>query len=285
MLLNPSVNPVPQSAYVGRLAPSPTGFLHLGHARTFLIARRRADADGGRLLLRNDDLDSSRVRPEFVDAMTEDLRWLGIGWDGPMVSQSERLPLYRDALARLHAAGLVYPCRRTRRELAEASALSAPHEHDGHDEPLYPAAWRPPAGDAAPALDFACNWRLRVPDGETVGFVDGALGPQHAVAGADFGDFLVWRKDGAPSYQLACAVDDDALGVTEVVRGEDLVKSTFRQLLLFRALGRAAPAFFHCSLMRDEHGERLAKRHDALALRALRAAGADPAGLVASLGV
>jgi glutamyl/glutaminyl-tRNA synthetase len=272
---------VPPS-YTGRLAPSPTGYLHLGHARTFWIARQRALTASGRLLLRNDDLDTSRVRPEFVTAMIEDLRWLGLDWDEPVITQSARIPAYRAALAQLHAANLIYPCNRSRRELAEASSVNAPHEHDGHDEPLYPTAWRPPAEARLPPPDFACNWRLRVPDGETLTFIDGHFGLQSAVIGRDFGDFLVWRKDGVPSYQLACAVDDAQFAITEVVRGADLIKSTFRQLLLFRALGRTAPAYYHCPLMRDDQGERLAKRHDALSLRTLRATGVTPSSIIAS---
>jgi glutamyl-tRNA synthetase len=128
------------------------------------------------------------------------------------------------------------------------------------------------------------NWRLRVPDGETLAFTDALLGPRRAVAGSDFGDFLVWRKDDTPSYQLACVVDDAAMRISEVVRGADLVRSTFRQILLYRALGLAAPAFCHCPLMNDERGERLAKRHDALSLRALRERGRTPADIVASFG-
>ena len=277
----PSV-PSPAS-YVGRLAPSPTGLLHLGHARTFALAAARARAAGGRLLLRIDDLDTSRCRPEFATAALEDLAWLGLDWEEPPVVQSARLPAYRAALARLHAAGLVYPCDRSRKDLA--GALTAPHEGAADDEPLYPAAWRPPVDAPPPSLDaagLARNWRFRVPDGETVAFEDGRLGPQRAVCGRDFGDFLVWRKDGLPSYQLACAVDDAELGVTEVVRGEDLVRSTFRQLLLLAALlppGINPPAYHHAPLLADPNGQRLAKRHDALALRTLRAQGADPAAL------
>jgi glutamyl-tRNA synthetase len=274
---------VVNNSYIGRLAPSPTGYLHLGHARTFRTAHERARAAGGRLLFRNDDLDAARCRPEFVAAMFEDLRWLGLSWEEPVITQSQRLPAYRAALARLHAAGLIFPCRRTRRELAEAS-VSAPHEGGEHDEPLYPAAWRPSVdtGAAPAALDLACNWRLRVPDGETLTFTDGHFGPQSAVTGRDFGDFLVWRKDGVPSYQLACVVDDAEFAVTEIVRGEDLIKSTFRQLLLYRALGRPAPAYHHCPLVRDPAGERLAKRHDALSLRTLRTQGHPPFSLLES---
>lgn len=267
------------SPYLGRLAPSPTGLLHLGHARTFWTAQERAVAAGGELRLRNDDLDAARCRPEFVTAMLEDLAWFGLRWTGPVVTQSARIPLYRAALARLHAGGFIYPCNRSRRDVL--AAAGAPHDGDENDEPLYPPEFRPPAGSAVPPLTdpVTTNWRFRVPDGETLRFTDGRFGPQAAVAGRDFGDFLVWRKDDAPSYQLACVVDDAAMGITEVVRGADLMKSTFRQLLLYRALGLAAPAFYHCPLVLDEKGVRLAKRHDALALRTLREQGATPAGL------
>jgi glutamyl-tRNA synthetase len=227
------------------------------------------------MLLRNDDLDAVRFRLDFVEAMIEDMRWLGLEWDEPVIAQSSRLFRYRAALSQLHAAGLIFPCHHSRRELAEAS-VSAPHEGAHHDEPIYPPAFRPGAGVALPPLDevgLTTNWRFRVPDGEVLSFEDGRFGHQSAVVGKDFGDFLVWRKEGGPSYQLACAVDDAELGITEVVRGADLIKSTFRQILLIRALGHALPAYYHCPLMVDERGERLAKRHDALALRTLRAAG------------
>jgi len=262
--------------YRGRLAPSPTGLLHLGHARTFWTALERAWAAGGTLRLRIDDLDTARCLPEYVTAMLEDLHWFDLRWDEPAVTQSQRLPFYRAALARLHAAGCIYPCHRSRRDVL--AAASAPHDGDENDEPLYPPEFRPSAGDPPPPLTdpITINWRFRVPDGEKLGFTDGHYGPQHAVAGRDFGDFLVWRKDDAPSYQLACVVDDIALGITEVVRGADLLKSTFRQLLLYRALGRPAPAFFHCPLVTDSQGVRLAKRHDALALRTLRQQGRSP---------
>ncbi|MBL9215831.1 MAG: tRNA glutamyl-Q(34) synthetase GluQRS [Opitutaceae bacterium] len=268
--------------YRGRLAPSPTGFLHLGHARTFWIAQQRARAAGGRLRLRNDDLDAARCRPEFAAAQIEDLRWLGLEWDEPVVSQSERLPLYRAALVRLHAVGAIYACTRSRRDVQ--AAAGAPH--DGDEEPLFPPRFRPPA-DARfppPVAPVTTNWRFRVTDGETLTFMDGREGPQTAVAGRDFGDFIVWRKDDVPSYQLACVVDDNDLGITEVVRGADLKLSTFRQLLLYRALGLPAPAFYHCALVTDERGVRLAKRNDALALRTLRAAGRTPAQIAAEGG-
>jgi glutamyl-tRNA synthetase len=262
--------------YRGRLAPSPTGFLHLGHARTFWIAAQRARAAGGKLLLRNDDLDRARCRPEFVSAMQEDLRWLGLTWDGPMISQSERIPRYRVALERLHATGLIFPCTRSRRDVLDAAG--APHEGGADDEPVYPKHFRPPPAAPLPSLGdtVTVNWRFRVPDDEVIVFHDARCGEQRATAGVDFGDFLVWRKDDMPSYQLATTVDDAELGITEVVRGADLIKSTFRQLLLFRALGWTVPGFYHAPLMRDERGERLAKRHDALAIRSLRERGVQP---------
>ncbi len=262
--------------YRGRLAPSPTGLLHLGHARTFWIAQERARAAGGQLLLRNDDLDAARSRAEFVKAMLEDMHWLGLRWTEPMFSQSSRVPLYRAALARLHAAGFIYPCSRSRRDVL--AAISAPHDTDETDEPVFPSQFRPAADAPLPALTepVEINWRFRVPDGENLIFNDGNFDGQRAVAGREFGDFLVWRKDDLPSYQLACVVDDAAMGITEVVRGADLLRSTFRQLLLYRALNLLAPAFYHCALMKDEHGVRLAKRHDALALRTLRELGRTP---------
>jgi glutamyl/glutaminyl-tRNA synthetase len=277
------------SSYRGRLAPSPTGHLHLGHARTFWVAAERVRTAGGTLVLRNDDLDSTRFRLDFVGTMLEDLRWLGFRWqEGPDVggpyapyNQSERLPIYRAALEKLHAARLIFPCTHSRRDVLEA--IGAPHEGPGgeHDEPVYPVQFRPPADAPLPPLEekISVNWRLRVPDGEELMFRDRHFGEQRAIAGRDFGDFLVWRKDNVPSYQLACAVDDAEMRITEVVRGADLIKSTFRQLLILRALGYGAPAYYHCPLMNDEQGVRLAKRHDALSLRTLRARGVTPDSL------
>ena len=205
--------------------------------------------------------------------MQEDLRWLGLTWDGAMISQSERTTRYREALQLLHASGSVFPCSRSRRDVLEAAG--APHEGGADDEPVYPKSFRPPAGARLPELEdnSSVNWRFRVPDGSTVEFHDERCGSQRAVAGVDFGDFLVWRKDNTPSYQLASVVDDIDFGITEVVRGADLIKSTFRQLLLFEVLRTKPPRFYHAPLWRDETGERLAKRHDALALRTLRNAG------------
>jgi glutamyl-tRNA synthetase len=207
--------------------------------------------------------------------MRDDLRWLGIIWDAEM-RQSERLPAYREAMRELLRAGRAYGCLCSRRDLRQA--IAAPHEDD--DEPVYGGRCRAEITSVYEDEDefrVETNYRFRVPDGEEVRFVDQCAGPQGFVAGcspgADFGDFVVWRKDGLPSYQLACAVDDAAMGVTEVVRGRDLLKSTARQMLLQQALGLATPRYFHCELMRDGAGVRLAKRHDALSLRALREAG------------
>lgn len=294
--------------YRGRLAPSPTGLLHVGHARTFWTAYQRARDAGGTLAMRIDDLDAERSKPEFADAAIEDLRWLGIRWQegpgavgsstlGPEKSggrwpfgpyfQSKRHGLYEDAFRRLLRLGYLYPCRCSRKELA--SAASAPHEGaaQADDEPIYPGTCRNQshlAGEIAQlpgptATRFgpeAANWRFRVTDGVAVEFLDRNLGLQRFVAGEDFGDFPVWRKDNTPSYQLACAVDDAAMRITEVVRGADLLKSTARQILLLRALGFSTPKWFHCTLVADHNGQRLAKRHDALALRTLRARGLTP---------
>lgn len=292
-----SLFPAARSAsYRGRLAPSPTGYLHLGHARTFWIAQQRAHANQGILVLRNEDLDRQRCRKEFVSAMFEDLAWFGFRWqEGPDIggpfapySQSQRTTLYRAALDQLRNRGFVYPCSCSRQDVLRA--LQAPHQ--GEDEPLYPGTCRPRAGSQATRIEPSAaasrispnsrvNWRFRVPDRQAVTFVDGHYGPQSFVAGKDFGDFVVWRHDDVPAYHLAVVVDDAAMQITEVVRGEDLLKSTARQLLLYSALGCPPPKFYHCPLVTDERGVRLAKRHDALSLRAMRAAGAEPDALQA----
>src|SRR5262249_18726957 len=225
--------------YRGRIAPSPTGLLHLGHARTFLIAAERAGS--GILIHRNEDLDFDRCRPEFVSAISEDLHWLGIHWNegpncgGPFApySQSERRDFYLRGWRQLRDRGFIYPCTCSRKDLA--ASASAPNEAD--DEPIYPGKCR----NRADAGDFAgpagVNWRFRVPDGENIGFEDLHLGRQRYIAGRDLGDFVIWRRDDVPAYQLAVVVDDNAMQITEVVRGEDLLKSTARQLLIYRALG------------------------------------------------
>ena len=257
--------------YVGRLAPSPTGLLHLGHARTFWIAYQRALEANGELWLRNEDLDTQRSREEFAVAMREDLRWLGIAWQHEM-QQSTRIAAYRSALDQLATQGLVYACSCSRKDLA--AAVLAPHE-DTDDEPVYGGRCR--AATASPLeIHPGRNYRLRIATQEPVCFDDANAGPQSFTPGIDFGDFLVWRKDGLPSYQLACVVDDAATDVTEVVRGRDLLKSTARQILLQHALALPTPQYFHCDLLRDDSGVRLAKRHDALSLRTLRKQGITP---------
>ena len=264
--------------YRGRLAPSPTGLLHLGHARTFWTAQERAHAAGGTLILRNEDLDPSRSRPEFVTAMIEDLRWFGFRWEegpdcgGPFApySQSERMVSYRAGFEVLRDSGAVYPCYCSRQDILRS--LQAPHAAD--DEPIYPGTCRNRSASAQ--SERPPSWRFRIPDDEWIEFVDGFFGPQRFLAGKDFGDFVVWRHDGAPSYQLAVALDDLAMRITEVVRGADLLISTARQLLLYRALGVDAPGFYHCALMTDASGTRLAKRTEGASLRALREKGWTP---------
>ncbi len=262
--------------YRGRLAPTPSGLLHLGHARTFWVAQQRARLHHGQLLYRNEDLDQARCKHEFAEAAIEDLRWLGLEWDSAPLNQSDRLPYYQNAFNKLREDGHLFPCACSRRDIREAT--TAPHAEDG--DPIYPGTCRtqnPSTISHQPSTDL--NWRFRVPAGEPIKFVDGRLGTQHFVAGRDFGDFPVWQKNGIPAYQLAVVVDDAAMGITEVVRGADLLVSTARQLLLYRALGLAAPAFYHCELVCDEKGDRLAKRHTAKSLRALREAGRTPEDL------
>ncbi len=219
---------------------------------------------------------------EFVDAMLEDLRWFGFAWsEGPDIggkfapyNQSERMNFYRTALENLRAGDFIYPCTCSRKDIL--AATRAPHANDD-DEPIYPGTCR--NNSKLKIQNSKFSWRFRVPDGETISFVDGNFGEQKFVAGKDFGDFVVWRHDDVPAYQLACVVDDAAMEISEVVRGADLLVSTARQILIYRALGLTPPKFFHCALMLDEKGERLAKRHDALSLRKLRERGETPESL------
>lgn len=276
--------------YRGRLAPSPTGFLHLGHARTFWIAAQRALERDGTLILRNENLDPQRCRPEFVDAMYEDLRWLGIPWSegpdcgGPYVpySQSERSDFYLSAWRKLRDASVVYPCTCSRKDVAQAAA--APN-NDVDDEPIYPGTCRGRTDARSFSNPAGVNWRFRVSDGEQIVFDDLHLGAQQYIAGKDFGDFLVWRRDAVPAYQLAVVVDDAAMRVTEVVRGADLLKSTARQILIYRALRVQTPQHYHCDLLRDESGNRLAKRHDALSIRRFREIGWTPEQVLKAAGL
>jgi glutamyl-tRNA synthetase len=284
----------------------------VGHARTFWTAFQRAREADGTLIMRMEDLDPDRCRPAYAEDALDDLRWLGIRWQegpdkgGPFAPyvQSKRRTAYLEVWRRLLRTGRLFPCRCSRKDLA--NALGAPHEgaqtvregsefdsvdDEPDDEPLYPGTCRlfmggTPQLPGPTASEFedpgGTNWRFRVPDGEVIEFVDLNLGPQRFVAGVDFGDFVVWRRDGVPSYQLACVADDAAMGISEVVRGADLLKSTARQILLYRALGFNPPAWFHCRLVVDHNGRRLAKRHDALSLRSMRQRGLTPMNILSA---
>jgi len=278
--------------YRGRFAPSPTGPLHLGNARTALLGWLAARAAAGRWIMRVEDLDRPRVRPGMEARQLEELRWLGLDWDeGPDVGgpcgpyrQSERGGRYAGALDRLRQAGRAYPCFCSRAEIA--AAASAPHGA-GDEGPRYPGTCRTlPAEEVARrAAGRRPAWRFAVEPGP-VAFEDAVHGPCAFDVAAETGDFVVMRADGIAAYQLAVAVDDAAMGITEVVRGDDLLPSTARQLQLYRTLGLPAPRFAHLPLVVGEDGERLAKRHAALSLGELRSRGADPravAGFLAAL--
>jgi len=255
----------------GRFAPSPTGRLHLGNARSALLGWLQARAAGGQFLLRVEDLDRARCRPQFVDDLMRDMEWLGLTWDGPVLFQSARDEVYREALARLEREGLVYPCFCTRAEIARAA--SAPHGLS-EEGPRYPGtcARLTAAERAERSRTRAPAYRFRVPPGP-VRFVDGLLGPYAQEVAEVVGDFVVRRNDGVASYQLAVVVDDDATGITHVLRGDDLLTSTPRQIQLYAALRLATPAFLHVPLVLGEDGKRLAKREGAFALAELRERG------------
>jgi glutamyl-Q tRNA(Asp) synthetase len=271
---------------VTRFAPSPTGRLHLGHAFSALLAHDLARSGGGAFLLRIEDIDPGRSRAEHVDAIIEDLAWLGLDWDGEIIFQSERLPFYAEALERLKAAGLAYPCFCTRSAIAAEIAASAAAPHGPHG-PLYPGtcrnlrpvererrraaephAWRLDVAAAA-ARAGPLYWR----DGET----------EVQAEPARFEDVVIARKDAPTSYHLAVTVDDAAQGVTDVVRGRDLYAATDIHRLLQALLGLPTPLYRHHPLLLDAEGRRLAKRHGAPALADLRAAGTDPKALAQGL--
>lgn len=285
-----------RSRYVGRLAPAPTGALHLGNARTFLVAWLRARLAGGRLVLRLEDLDHPKVKPEAATDAYADLRWLGLDWDaGPAASfpaadarsrgdgserdpyiQSNRRETYAEALACLRRKGLIYPCVCTRKELD--AVQSAPNAGEDLLERRYPGACRDRFPDATAAT--ACSgkepgWRFKVADGEMTSFRDGFHGWRESALSEWSGDFLVARGE-AVGYQLAVVVDDNAMGVTEAVRGDDLLPSTHRQLALYKALGYSPPSFYHLPLVVGADGRRLAKRHGDTRLGVLRRAGDAP---------
>jgi glutamyl-tRNA synthetase len=272
-------------AVVGRLAPSPTGAQHVGNARTYLIAWLSARSRGGRVALRVEDIDSPRVKPGAADAALQDLRWLGLDWDGEPLVQTRRQDAYRAALDRLREQERVYPCTCTRSDVERAA--SAPHaEHEG---PVYPGtcAGRR-AADAESLGDRPFCWRFRVPE-QTPAFDDLVRGEVRLDLRKTGGDFVVWKaarspgEEATPAYQLAVVVDDAAQGVTEVLRGDDIVPSTPRQLLLYGALGLRPPAFGHVPLVVGPDGRRLAKRHGDTRLAALRRAGVRPEALLGLL--
>lgn len=273
---------------VGRLAPSPTGAQHLGNARTFLLAWLSARSCGGRVILRIEDIDSPRVKSWAVRQAIEDLRWLGLDWDaGPVLDetgevrqdpanslsyiQTERTALYDAALQRVIETDRAYPCVCTRSDIA--AAASAPHLD--HESPIYPATcshWH--SGDPLPAEENFC-WRFRIAD-EPSAFDDRLVGKCQFDPLRELGDFPITRKEGAAAYQLAVVVDDAAMGVTEVVRGDDLLASTVRQLQLYTVLGLEPPEFAHVPLVLGPDGRRLAKRHGDTRLSTFRAAGVRP---------
>ena len=271
-------NSEPGTFPVGRLAPSPTGSQHVGNARTYLIAWLSARNRCGRVALRVEDIDVWRNKPGAVEQTFDDLRWLGLDWDGEPVTQSRRLAEHAAALDRLKQFELVYPCTCTRGDIE--AAASAPHlEHEG---PTYPGTCAHRRAADADALTVQYAWRFRVPDSPA--FIDLYAGPQHIDLNTAQGDFVVWRSMGVPAYQLAVVVDDAAAGVTEVIRGDDLLTSTPRQLLLYRALGLPAPEFAHVPLVVGEDGRRLAKRHGDTRLSAMQDAGVPAENLLGLLG-
>jgi glutamyl-tRNA synthetase len=251
------------NCYRGRLAPTPSGFLHKGHIQTFRKAWERARDVQGSLVLRIDDLDSARCTSEYNDACIQDMKEMGLEWDeGPDVggshgpyAQSKRGSFYFDALKKLYKLDLIYPCQKSRKEIQTYGLLDSMGS-----EYLFPESFRPNSVDLD-KIDFPgnTNWRFRTNWGQRVEFMDRKKAEQSFLLGADLSDFLVWRKDGVASYELATVVDDYVMKITEVVRGEDLLLSSARQYLLFDALGWSRPDFYHCGLLLGEDGKKLSK--------------------------
>lgn len=273
----------------GRFAPTPSGQLHIGNARTALLAWLQARKAGGRFVMRMEDIDKPRSRPDLARQILDDLRWLGLDWDegpdlggpyGPYV-QSEREELYQAAVERLLRDGWLYPCYCSRAEIM--AIASAPHGL-AEEGPVYPGACRNLTAEQAAeraARGKAPSLRFAMP-GQPVRFVDGLAGPQAFGPGAG-GDFVVRRADGIYGYQIAVVVDDAAMGITDVLRGWDLLDSTPRQILLYQALGLPVPRFAHVPLLYGPDGQRLSKRHGAVTLAGMRAAGRKPEVIVGHL--
>ncbi|MEM9974810.1 MAG: tRNA glutamyl-Q(34) synthetase GluQRS [Pseudomonadota bacterium] len=274
---------------ITRFAPSPTGPLHLGHAFSAITAHDRARAEGGCFLLRLEDIDQSRARPEWEALIYEDLQWLGLSWETQVLRQSDRLAAYGAALDRLWADGLLFPCSCTRRDIAEA--LSAPQEGvapaEGPDGPVYPGTCRPDAPPAGPRPNDAVLRLNMARAARNVAFREETRGSEIEISRSNLiekvGDIVLARRGMGTSYHLAVTVDDAAQGITHVIRGEDLFEATQIHVLLQRLLGLPTPEYHHHRLIRDAAGKRLAKRDDARALRAYRAAGATPDALRAEL--
>jgi len=271
-----------EKRYVGRLAPSPTGALHLGNVRTFMVAWLRARSAGGRVILRIEDLDHPRDKPGADKALVDELRWLGFDWDEEM-RQSSRRSVYREAIESLASAGLAYPCACSRRDVE--AAQSAPHEGD---QLFYPGTCRgrfPTYAAARAALEgrLPC-WRFKTPADATVGFVDAFAGPFRQNVSATLGDFPLARDPDGAGYTLAATLDDLLSGVTEVVRGDDLLQATPAQILLARHLPAAREIrYCHVPLVVGPDGKRLAKRHGDTRIAAFRAAGAAPQEIIGRL--
>ena len=266
--------------YVGRLAPSPTGALHLGNVRTFMIAWLRARSLGGRIIMRMEDLDHPKDKPGAAAAAIEDLRWLGFDWDDEYV-QSERKALYREALEKLVGKGLVYPCVCTRKDVE--SAQSAPH---AGEQLHYPGTCRGRFATWHEAFDFSGRapcWRFRVGEGEQVEFDDAFAGRFSERVAERLGDFPIARDEFGAGYTLAVVVDDAAMGVTEVIRGDDLLAATPAQILMQRTLGLPTPAYCHVPLVVGADGRRLAKRHGDTRISSYREAGVAPERVIGAL--
>lgn len=256
------------SKYVGRIAPTPSGLLHLGHAQTFWIAQERSKRLNGILILRVEDLDRPRCKAPFLTQMLDDLTNFGISWDlgpgkdhdfGPFL-QSQRQNYYVDAWKVLYQKGLIYPSPHSRKDVEKC--ISAPHQNDEDFEQIFPTSLRTNQEDVPTGIESptGINWRFRIPDNQSITFQDIRCGMKTYIAGVDFGDFIVWRADNVCAYELAVVVDDYLMGVTEVVRGEDLLLSTARQLLIYDALEFQPPKFLHLPLVKGPDGKRLAKR-------------------------